>query len=255
MKNLVLASYGAGTNSTALLIEYVNRGLPVDLILFADTGGERPHTYAYVELFSNWLESKGYPRILTVKKTDKNGDVLTLEQDSLNGNRLPSLAYGFKTCSQKYKGGPQDKFCNNHKPFTDHWKIGGKVTKLIGFDADEPHRVKDYNCKKYDVIFPLVDFDMGRDECIEVIEAAGLPLPGKSACFFCPSSKPSEIKQLAAVYPDLAERALAMEANAELTEVKGLGRSYAWKDIIATDDMFAADFNLTPELICGCYDG
>ncbi len=61
-----IVSYGGGTNSTAMLIECVNRGIKVDLILFADTGGERPHTYKYIEMFSRWLVGKGYPAIITV---------------------------------------------------------------------------------------------------------------------------------------------------------------------------------------------
>ncbi|MDG9927457.1 MULTISPECIES: hypothetical protein [unclassified Pseudomonas] len=50
----VVVAYGAGTNSTALLVEMVRLGEPVDAILFADTGGERPETYAYRDLFSDW---------------------------------------------------------------------------------------------------------------------------------------------------------------------------------------------------------
>lgn len=63
----VLVSYGAGTNSTAMLIEIVRLGQPVDGILFADTGGERPETYEYVEMFSAWLVARGYPRIEIVQ--------------------------------------------------------------------------------------------------------------------------------------------------------------------------------------------
>ena len=48
-----IVSYGAGTNSTALLIEMLNRGIPCDLITFADMGGERPETYKYLEMFNN----------------------------------------------------------------------------------------------------------------------------------------------------------------------------------------------------------
>ena len=42
-----IVSYGGGANSTALLVGLHQHRIPVDLILFADTGGEHPHTYAY----------------------------------------------------------------------------------------------------------------------------------------------------------------------------------------------------------------
>ena len=44
-----MVSYGGGANSTALLIGLHQHRIPVDLILFADTGAEHPHTYAYLE--------------------------------------------------------------------------------------------------------------------------------------------------------------------------------------------------------------
>lgn len=252
---VLIASYGGGTNSTAMLIECVKRGIKVDLILFADTGGERPHTYTYVKQFSKWLVDNGMPEIRIVKKVRRNGEILTLEQNCLEQNMLPSIAYGFKSCSHKYKIQPQDKYCNNWKPARDEWAKGQKVTKLIGFDADEEHRAKIPEDNKYVYSYPLVDWDMGRDECIETIREAGLCLPGKSACYFCPSSKPSEIRQLAKVYQELAERALKIEANAELTSVKGLGRNFAWRDLLKQSEMFDDDYSDTPEMVCGCYDG
>ena len=247
-----IASYGGGTNSTALLVECVKRGIKIDLILFADTGGEKPHTYEYIKIFSAWLVANEMPEIITVKKAGNNE---TLEENCLRMNMLPSIAYGFKSCSHKYKIQPQDKYCNNWGPAKAEWAAGKKITKFIGFDADESHRIKTYEDKKYDAKYPLVEWNMGRAECVESIKSAGLPLPGKSACFFCPSSKTSEIRQLAKVYPDLAERALVMEANAELTSVKGLGRRFAWRDLLAQQELFNEGYDSTPEMACGCYDG
>ena len=251
-----IVSYGAGVNSTAMLIECVKRGIKVDLITFADTGAERPHTYNYVKIFNSWLICNGMPEITIVQTVDKDGSEFTLEEKCIEQKVLPSLAYGFKSCSEKHKIRPQNKFVNNWPPAKDQWKSGGKLTKLIGYDAGESHRTqKDYTDKKYDFWYPLVEWGMDRDDCVKTIEDTGLCQPGKSSCYFCPSMKPNEIRQLKAVYPELTERALAIEANAELTAVKGLGRNFAWKDILATDDMFEDDFFMAPELTCGCYDG
>jgi len=252
-----IVAYGGGTNSTALLVECVNRGIPVELILFADTGGERPETYEYVQLFSDWLVSHGLTGIISVNRVNKEQEPRYLEQDCIDGEMLPSIAYGFKACSQKYKRQPQDKFCNNYQPCKDVWKAGGKVTKFIGFDADEPHRTAIPEDDKYIYRYPLVEWDMGREECVDVICKAGLPQPGKSSCFFCPSMKAHEIRKLAVTNPDLIQRALAMEENAQanLTSIKGLGRNWAWKDLLATDDMFEDEYLNNIEVACGCYDG
>jgi hypothetical protein len=253
---VIAVSYGAGTNSTALLIECVKREVKVDIILFADTGGERPETYNYIKIFNRWLVENGMPEIITVKKVRANGEVLTLEQNCLEQNMLPSIAYGFKSCSLKYKVQPQDKFMNNYDPARKVWDGGGKVIKYIGYDADESHRTqKNHDDDKYQYEFPLVKWGMGRKECVKSIIEAGLPLPGKSSCWFCPNSRKHEIKHLAAVHPDLAQRAIAMEKNAHLTQVAGLGRNFAWGDLLATDDMFNDLYERETAMPCGCYDG
>ena len=249
-----VVAYGGGTDSTAMLIECQKRGIEIDLILFAETGGEKPHTYEYVELFSKWLAEHGMPEIITVRQVDKDGNYIGLEQDSLNNKQLPSIAYGFKSCSQKFKLYPQDKYCNNHDRCKSEWKAGRKIIKFIGYDADEDRRAVIRESDKYTYSYPLIEWDIDRDMCLEIIKDAGLPLPGKSACYFCPSSKPHEIRNLKLQYPDLAERAIAMEKNAKLTSVKGLGRSFSWDSLLATDDMFD-DGQYVIEAPCGCYDG
>ena len=249
---IICVSFGGGTNSTAMLVGLWQRGIKPNFITFADTGGERPHTYKHIEDMQKWLKKVGFPRIEIVKKVDKNGDVLTLEQNCLQQKMLPSLAYGFKSCSQKYKIAPQDKFFNNLPETQKEFKAGRKVTKMIGYDSSESHRIKDYPDKKYDFIYPLVEWGWDRDDCIEAIKKVKLPQPGKSSCFFCPASKVREIREMQALHPELIDRAVKMEENAQLTQVKGLGRNFSWKNVIATDDMFADSY---VDLACGCYDG
>jgi hypothetical protein len=74
-----------------------------------------------------------------------------------------------------------------------------------------------------------------RERCKEIIADAGLPVPVKSACFFCPASKKHEIVWLQEHHPELVERALAIERNAQakVTSVKGLGRSFSWERYLA----------------------
>jgi len=254
----VVVSYGGGTNSTALLVGLVERGEPVDLILFADTGGERPGTYAFVQLFSGWLEVCGYPTITTIHAT-RAGERETLEAECVRIGSLPSLAYGYKKCSAKHKVQPQEKFINNWEPARLAWKSGALVTKLIGFDADEGSRVEKTQArpsKKYRVRFPLVEWNWGREECVEAIDRAGLPQPGKSSCFFCPSMRRREILQLQACHPDLLERALAIEAGAATRgSVRGLGRRWSWSDFLQADNAQQKLFPNAPKPLCGCYDG
>ena len=266
---MLLVCYGAGTDSTAELIEMVKRGIRPDVILFGDTGGERPETYWYVVMFSLWLASNNFPPITVVKGN------ITLEEDCLKRKALPSLAYGFKTCSQRFKAEPQDKYMNHLPLAKETWKKGQKVIKAIGYEYGEERRMRDSQDKKYKNWYPLIEWEMDRDACKKVIADAGLPQPGKSSCFFCPSMKKEEILQLRESHSGLLKRALEMEQNAELATIPGLGRSYSWSDFIKHTEYMEKEkenarcgevalgngnyqssmFIDVVEQACGCYDG
>lgn len=83
--------------------------------------------------------------------------------------------------------------------------------------------------------YPLMEWGFDRQKCKEVIAAAGLPVPVKSACWFCPASKKHEIAWLHEHHPNLLKRALQIERNAQakLKTVKGLGRSYSWESFVS----------------------
>jgi hypothetical protein len=235
MADVTVMSYGGGTNSVGVLVGLHERGERPDHILFADTAGERPEIYRHVELMSEWCASVGFPRIVIVKK-----EGITLEQDCLERRVLPSIAFGFKSCSDHFKIRPQKRWLREH--------VVGKPQFLVGIDAGESHRAK-----HADTRYPLIEWGWDRDDCIAAIERAGLPQPGKSACFFCPSTKPREIMQMRREHPELIERALAIESNAELTSIKGLGRSFAWRDLIQFSEA-QLDLFHPVEAPCECVD-
>ena len=203
------------------------------------------------------------PEITRVYKTTKDGRRLTLEDECLKSGTLPSIAYGFKRCSLKHKIGPQEKFCNNYPPCREVWASGKKVVKFIGYDAGEHYRsdkvlLRDLADQKYSKWYPLMEWGWDREACIRAIEAAGLPQPGKSSCFFCPSMRAEEIIDLRERYPELFRRALALEDNARanLKTVRGLGAIIHGKNdlersnaIMATTEKIRKDIEKTREKI------
>lgn len=236
---MIVASFGGGVNSTAMLVGLYERNEPPDLVLFADTGGEKPETYRHIEAFSRWLEDGGFPPITVVSAKGK-----TLEQDCLDRHALPAIAYGKRTCSLRWKVEPQEQYLR-------HQGISEYIT-MIGFDAGEWHRIRDGENKRY----PLVEWKWFRRDCVEAIERQGLCVPPKSSCFFCPMNAKHEIRQLRLKHPDLLKRAIEMERGAELTTIKGLGIDWTWEDFSNADEsqdpLFPDAFAEKP---CTCMDG
>jgi 3'-phosphoadenosine 5'-phosphosulfate sulfotransferase (PAPS reductase)/FAD synthetase len=275
-----LVSFGGGTNSAALIIGMHKKQIPIDIIIFSDTGGERPETYEFIELFNTWLVSVRLPPITFVQKTH-HGFPYTLEEKLLHYQYLPNVAYGNGQCSVEFKIRPQEKHCNNYEKCKAIWERGEKVNKYIGYDAGEQRRVdknKDKYAadKKYMLHFPLIEWGWGRAECVTAIEGEGLPLPGKSSCFYCPNNNKEEIRRLWEKHPDLFDRAVAIEHNAKKTKqdgspssIIGLGRTWTWESYReAYLELEAAKANqfVLPGfeditggcccgMPCGCYDG
>jgi hypothetical protein len=265
-----------------MLVEFARRGIRPDMILFADTGGEKPETCAYLPVIREYLKAVGFPPAVTVRYEPKTAPYRTLEGKCLSTATLPSLAYGGKSCSLKYKVQPQNKLITATYPpaafvaegrrvvralgfdATEGRRTYAGVVKAIGLDAGEQHRLTWAKPKPgeaerkpsrearldehfYVYWYPLYsDWHMDRAACERSICGAGLPVSPKSACFYCPASKKHEIVWLREHHPDLLARALAIEENARpnLTSVVGLGRSFAWAD-------FLADLDDTPLFPCG----
>lgn len=93
----LVVAYGLGVDSTAMLVEFARRGVRPDLILFADTGGEKPETYAYLPIIQRFLAHIGFPTVVTVRYQPTRAVYDTLEGQCLHTGTLPSLAYGGKS--------------------------------------------------------------------------------------------------------------------------------------------------------------
>jgi hypothetical protein len=182
--SLLVVSYGAGVDSTALLVEFVRRQIRPDYILFADTGGEKPETLAFLPLMATYLQAAGFPPITTVRYVPRDfkhwRPYHTLEENCLTTGTLPSLAFGFKSCSQKWKIAPQHRYLQHQEAIRAHWRRGGRVTQCIGFDAGpadlrrRAHRGDSGN-RYYDYWYPLIDWGWDRARCVEEIAKAARP--------------------------------------------------------------------------------
>jgi hypothetical protein len=93
----LVVAYGLVVDSTAMLVEFVHRGIRPDLILFADTGGEKPETYQYLSVIRPFLHRVGFPDVITVRYQPTRAVYHTLEDQCLHTGTLPSLAYGGKS--------------------------------------------------------------------------------------------------------------------------------------------------------------
>lgn len=228
---LVLGCYGGGVDSTAMLIELVARGETIDQVLMAETLSENPLTDAYAAMFGEWLTDHGVPFEFVRYQPQNFKDYPvygSLYENCLVNGTLPSITFGFSSCSQKWKIAPQNKWINNWEPGRRLIDNGGQIIKLIGYDASpaDSRRYAEregYTDPSYICRYPLRELGWTREDCITRIKQSGLPVPPKSACFMCAATKPHEVDAFPAI---VLRRIVLMEARAHprLTNVDGLWR-------------------------------
>lgn len=241
---MLTVAFGGGVNSTAMVLGLLERQILPDVVLFADTQGEKPGTYEHLDRLNAYLATTGIA-ITVVRKASMYA---SLEEECLRRKSLPSLAYGWRSCSDKWKQEPQRKWMNHNAQAREVWAAGAKVRRAIGFGVEEQHRARPSPEVKYENWFPLIEWGWDREECVRAILRHGLPVPVKSACFFCPASTKPDVQRLKLEYPNLYGRALAMERNADLVTIKGLGRRWSWRSLEGPEPHYI-------EQTCLCFDG
>lgn len=249
-------NYGGGINSGAMLIGAYERGIRPDHIWYADPGdwlkepAEKPETYEYIEYFSTWLVSIGFPAVTVLRHATD-----TLYRSCLRNGTLPSISYGFKGCSVKFK----------HQIIEGHEKkLYGPdhiIEKAIGYHALEDRGSGITEKGRYRYRYFLKEWAWDQQDCTAAFGRHGHRVPPKSSCWFCSAMKPREIVQLHKIHPELSSRAVGMERHAKPYHAshgnvtKGLGRSYSWESVIAADEAQVKMFPDSVEINCMCSDG
>ena len=194
-------SFGGGVNSVALLLLMLDEGWDFEAV-FSDTGSERPETYEYLKM----LLSKGFE--ITWLKVDSGG-FDNLYDYCWHFEMVPP-SFGGRWCSVRFKRTPIMEY--SEKPCFHN----------LGYDFGEQHRIKETIEDDVVTRFPLIENEMTRYDCEQLIKKHSLPLPVKSGCWFCPLQTYQQWKYLRINNPDLWCKAVALEdRNVEYQKRKG----------------------------------
>ena len=199
-KEINLVSFGAGQNSTAMIILMKNQGIKIDAVLYSEVGNEMPETYVFLKEFKLWCKKN---KIKFVEVKSKYG---TIKDYYMKNKIIPYRM--FRSCTHKFKVIPINKWVR------DVYGIKQPINMIMGIASDEKHRKdKIRGRKQFSYKFPLIEQDINRDKCIEIIKKEGLSVPVKSGCYFCPFQSKKVWKKLLDVHPDLFNETIEFEKN------------------------------------------
>jgi hypothetical protein len=241
--DLTILSLGAGVQSTTLALlaaHGVISPMP-DYAVFADTQSEPAHVYRHL----SWLMS---PNVLpfpvhVVTVGSLRDQILSASAGRTRNDGRPPLyirndddSCGTlrRQCTDDFKIIPIEKEIRRLlglKP-GQRWPRKPVVEEWIGISLDEFSRVKLSRREAIVKRHPLIELGMGRLDCLDWLHRHGYPLPGKSACTFCPYKKDSEWRDMKDNDPDSWRDACEIdEAVRSKQYVASIGEAYVHRSL------------------------
>ena len=235
-----MVSFGAGVNSAAMVIEMVSLGWRGHIV-FADPGAEHPDTYCWMDMFErDWLKQRGLEIVRVSPETYPDLYPPNYRRSLIEVCRAKGIVPIMfnRWCTTEYKRKPLTKWALEHDVDIQY----------LGIALDERRRAKYVERKGIALEYPLVDNGITRGGCKTIIRDAGLPVPPKSGCWFCPFQRRSQWRALYDLRPDLFDLAVALD-DAAIEKCKGkythqLGENLGQKPLSLIRKMWDAQLTL-----------
>ncbi|GIH93908.1 phosphoadenosine phosphosulfate reductase [Planobispora siamensis] len=226
-------SYGGGWQSTAALVLAARGELAFRTFLFANVGddSEHPATLRYLAEYAAPFAAAHGITLHQLARTRRDGTTETLygrltkpESRSLPiPVRMSNGAPGTRSCTADFKIRVIGRWLKAHGATADN-----PATIGIGISLDEIERANNRRCEPHErIVYPLLDLRIRRADCPRIIRSAGLPVPPKSSCWFCPLHRLSAWTDMRRTEPELFARACALEAHLNTRRTE-LGKDPVW---------------------------
>lgn len=198
--------FSGGKDSTAMLLMMLEREMPVDEIIFCDTGKEFPDMYKHIQKVEQYI---GRP--ITRLKADKSFDYYFSEHVKTNGKNKGSIGYGWprmwaRWCTGNMKINVTKKYLSKVREYTLY----------IGIAADEPKRHINIPSN---TLHPLYDWGITEVEALQYCYSKGFDWNGlyqrfrRVSCWCCPLQRINELRTLRKYYPELWNELLVMDSK------------------------------------------
>jgi hypothetical protein len=202
--------------------------LDFSLFIFANVGAdsENPATLEFVERFAKPYAAGCGVELAEVQKHRRTGEADTIRQwldrtDKSIGipMRMANGAPGNRTCTEQFKINVVNKELKRRGASAESPAILG-----MGISTDEWQRMRSDSGAPYKKLaYPLIDLGLSRQDCMLTIERAGLPVPPKSSCYFCPFKRTGDWQKMRRDEPALFALSVELEEQMNVRRAR-LGR-------------------------------
>jgi len=201
-----------------MLLLMIERGMPIDAVLTADTGMEFPEMHEHLDRLDEYLyrergihlttlrHPKGFEWLMFEEPKQKLSSIENRKKlgVSLYGNGWPGVRV--RWCTGQLKTHLINKEVN---------RLKGQYHAIhyVGIAADEPKRIKNER-------YPLVEWEISEKEALQICYDRGYDWGGlyeiynRCSCWCCPLQRIDELRKLRRHHPELWARLLEMDKRA-----------------------------------------
>jgi len=237
-----ILSYGGGINSSALFFHLVDLEMPLDLVIFADTGEELSQTYDAVNRMRKECAKRSI-EFVTVQSDKGN-----LYDYYLNHKIVMSMMK--RDCTAKFKIRPIRNFLR------ERFGKSEQFTLYIGITFDEFHRIRESDVSYIVNAFPFVDSKITRQGNLDILRVHNF-VAQKSGCKGCMYNKKANWIRMLRNDPKEFERHLRLEENNKNFPKVLINGSYSLRSLkdAFENQSSLESFGADPEPSCQVYGG
>lgn len=214
-------SYGGGVQSTAALVLAAQGRIDFRVFLFCNVGAdsENPATLDYIRDVARpyakraGIEIHELSRVFRRGPRKGQGETIYGHLTRKGSKSIPipmrmsrTGMPGSRSCTVDFKIKLSGRWLKERGATATN-----PATVGLGISLDEFHRMRTAS-REYELLeYPLIDLRLDRGQCISIIRDAGLPVPPKSSCYFCPFHSHEEWRRLRDEEPGLFALSVDLE--------------------------------------------
>lgn len=211
-------SLSGGKDSTAMLLLMIERDMPIDVVISADTGMEFPEMYEHLAKVDEYLYRERGLHITTLRHP-MGFEWMMFDEPKQKKSCLENRAkLGIPPYGNGWPG-IRVRWCTG---MLKTHLIGKEVNRLkaeknalhyVGIAADEVKRCKDE-------IYPLVEWNITEAQALQICYNRGFDFGGlyeiynRASCWCCPFQRIGELRKLRQHHPELWARLMELDRKA-----------------------------------------
>ena len=211
-------SLSGGKDSTCLLLLMIEQGLPIDAVVWADTGMEFPEMHEHIAKVDQHLYRERGLHITTLR-APKSFEYMMLDEPKQKPSCLENRArLGIPPYGNGWPG-IKARWCTGqlktHQINKELNRLKGRyrLRQYVGIAADEAWRCKSLN-------YPLVEWGVTGAQALQLCYDRGFDFGGlykiyrRASCWCCPFQRIGELRNLRRHHPELWARLLDLDRRA-----------------------------------------